>query len=348
MNKLNGLGLALALATPAMASAASPPPKPLFASDDLIHLAITGPISAIARSAEQSETPREASLALAGTAEAYPIRLSARGITRRLSVTCDFPPLRVEFTGAPPPSSLFQGQRRLKLVTHCRQSPSFQQYVLLEYAAYRMFNLLTPISFRVRLATVDYVEPTGKVKLSRLGYLIEDTDDLARRNGMQEAKTPDWIAATQLSPREAARTALFEYMIGNLDWSMRAGPVGQGCCHNSKLLAASPAATRFTPVPYDFDQSGLVNAPYAMPPEGIPVRSVLKRHYRGYCRHNGELIAAAAEIRARRGAMLATLGQIPQMDARTMRKAAAYLDGFFADIASDQAVAANLLKTCLN
>ena len=94
--------------------------------------------------------------------QSLPINLQLRGITRRTSEICDFAPLRVDFTAAPPATSVFAGQRRLKLVTHCRNSASFQQYVLLEYAAYRLYNLLTPRSFRVRLANITYQGDDGR------------------------------------------------------------------------------------------------------------------------------------------------------------------------------------------
>ena len=89
----------------------------------------------------------------------------------------------------------------------------------------------------MRLATVDYAEANGKVSASRWGFFIEDLDDAARRNGMTPAQVGDRILSSQLDPRQAARVALFQYMIGNLDWSMRAGPQGEGCCHNSRLMA---------------------------------------------------------------------------------------------------------------
>jgi hypothetical protein len=342
------IGIALAFLLSTSSAGAAEPAKPLFAGNDLIRLTISGPISLIASKAEQSEAPQPATLALAGAGETHPIRLSARGITRRKSEICQFPPLRIEFSQKPPTTSLFNGQGRLKLVTHCRESAGFQQHVLLEYAAYRLYNQLTPHSYRVRLAQVDYVEAGGKLKASRLGFLIEDTDDLARRNGLREARMPDRISASQLTARDAARFALFEYMIGNLDWSMRAGPAGQGCCHNSRLISAAGTAANLVPVPYDFDYSGLVDAPYAVPPEGMPVKSVRKRYYRGYCRHNADLVAVAAEVRAQRAALLATIAQVPQIAERTNRKAASFLETFFADIASDQAVAANLLKDCIS
>jgi hypothetical protein len=318
---------------------------PLFASDAPIRFTIQGPINIIARSAEDSTAPRDATLTLAGTSPAYPIRLSARGITRRLQATCQFPPLRVEFTQPPPKDSLFAGQKRLKLVTHCRSDEGFQQHLLLEYSAYRVFNLITPQSYRVRLATVDYAEPSGKVSTTRWGYFIEDLDDAAKRNDTKKAQVGDRILTAQIDPAQAGRVALFEYMIGNLDWSMRAGPAGEGCCHNTKLIMGTGGM--MVPLPYDFDYSGLVDAPYAIPPEGFSIKNVKSRVYQGYSRFNAQALAAAAEFRARRPAIEVVYGQIPGMSDRTRAKALAYLGGFFSQIATDEAVKAKILMNCV-
>jgi hypothetical protein len=340
---LKGALVASILLAAAAAAPAAEPAKPLFADDQPIRITIRGPINRLASSEDRS---RNVSATLATGAESLPIRLSPRGITRLRKETCQFPPLRVDFTGAPPASSLFAGQRRLKLVTHCRPSEGFQQYLLLEYATYRLYNQLTPLSFRARLAQVDYVEESGRTVTSRLGFFIEDLSDVAARNGMREAQVGARIPSTTLNPADAARFGVFQYMISNLDWAMQAGPVGDTCCHNSRLISAG-GTPPYSTVPYDFDYSGLVDAPYAVPPEGIKVSSVKSRYYRGFCRHNAEALKAAADIRAQRPAMLAVLGQIPQLSEGTRRKATAYLERSFADIASDQAVTANLLKTCV-
>ena len=335
---------ALFASSAALAQEPAPTPKSLFATDAPIRFKIQGPVSSIARKAAKSVEPQAATLSLTAPAESHPIRLSARGLSRRTGGICDFPPLRVEFTQPPGATSLFAGQRRLKLVTHCKSSGGHQQHVLMEYSAYRLLNELTPLSHRVRLATVDYAEPSGKVSISRWGFFIEDLDDLARRNGLAEARVGDRINASQLEPAQAARVALFMYMIGNLDWSMRAGPQGEGCCHNSRLLAGGPA---LMPVAYDFDYSGLVDAPYAVPPEQVRVRSVRQRQYMGYCRHNAQVLAAAAEFRSRRPALEAVYSQVPGIEDRTRRKAVAYLGSFFDQISTDAAVRTNLLKDCL-
>src|SRR5215217_4296720 len=155
---MKGALFALGLLLAASASAAEPA-KPLFADDQLIHVTIRGPINRLASSEDRS---RNVAGTLSTGSESLPIRLSPRGITRLRKETCQFPPLRVDFSGALPASSLFAGQRRLKLVTHCRPAEGHQQYVLLEYAAYRLYNQLSPNSYRARLAQIDYVEDNGK------------------------------------------------------------------------------------------------------------------------------------------------------------------------------------------
>jgi hypothetical protein len=274
-----------------------------------------------------------------------PITLSLRGITRRTNETCDFPPLRVTFAANPPAASLFAGQSKLKLVTHCRNSPSFQQYLLLEYSAYKMYNVLTPHSFRVRLANVDYRDENGRPIISRVGYFMEELKDVAHRNGMKPTHAPQLIPLTDLSPPDAARYALFEHMIANHDWSMRAGPAGKDCCHNAELMGPlAPGST--VPIPYDFDFSGFVNAPYATPPDQLHIASVRERVYRGYCIHNADVIAAARQMRDDRPQLIAAITSTPGLEPQTQARAIAFLDRFFADISSDQSVTAKVINKC--
>jgi hypothetical protein len=339
----SGFGFLLAaLAAPAFAQQA----KPLFADDSVIRIAINGPVDAIARAGEKSRDSHPGTLTVAGSAAPIPISLSPRGITRRKKDVCQFPPLRVDFT-QPQTSGLFAGQKRLKLVTHCRPSEGFQQHALLEYAAYRLYNALTPLSYRVRLAQIDYSTATGKAIATRYGFFIEDPDDMAKRNGLRDAPVGARVPVSTLSPAEAARYGVFRYLIADLDWAMQAGPAGDTCCHNGRLLAPAAAMAPLVPVPYDFDFSGFVDAPYAVPPEVIKVSSVRVRRYRGFCRHNAEALRAAAEIRVQRPALIGLLATIPGLESRARARASAFLERGFADITTDQAVTENLLKTCV-
>jgi hypothetical protein len=327
------------------APVAAQQPKPLFAANDVINITIKGPISTLMRNRASANLPGSL---LSPTGETLPILLSVRGITRRTSDVCSFPPLRVQFATAPPPTSIFAGQRRLKLVTHCQDNASFQQYVLLEYTAYRMYNQLTPLSMRARLANVTYIQDDGRPVTTRLGYFLEESSDIARRNGLKEIHAPDRIPETTLSPVDAARYALFQHMIANHDWSMRAGPAGEDCCHNARLIGRGGIASgTVVPIPYDFDFSGFVSAPYATPPDVLHIDNVRQRVYRGYCIHNAQAAVVAAQMRAARPQMMAMIAETPGLIDKTRARAAAFVDQFFALIATDADTQSKVLKRCL-
>lgn len=316
---------------------------PLFDATSTLEVTLAGPIRKIARSGEKSVQEHAATLTAAG--ETHAITLAARGKTRRLKEKCSFPPLRIAFTEKPDKGSLFHKQGRIKLVTHCRNHDAAEQTLLREYAAYRLYNRITPESFRVRLARITYIDD-GKLVAIRLGFFIEDGDDAARRLGMKEIDTGD-IPVAQLDQPDAARYALFQYMIGNTDWSMVLGPEGTDCCHNSRLFGVDKAArTGLTPVPYDFDNSGLVDAIYAAPHPRLKTQSVKTRVYRGFCTFN-DLVAQEAEwMLALRPELEAEIAATPHALEDTKEEMRSYLAGFFEDIATPELLAKKLTSRC--
>ena len=340
---LSFLVLFLLAANPSSAAAAGPA-KPLFASQAPLAIAIEAPLDRLFRHRESDE-------AVAGTltdpmGNRLPVAIELRGITRRTADICAFPPLHVRFSSPPPVTSPFAGEKKLKLVTHCRNTPSFDRVVLLEYAAYRLFQSLTPRSFGARLATIRYVDSSGRAIATRPGFFIEDLKDVAARNGTAEVRAGPRIPTTELNAADSARYALFQHMIANHDWSMRAGPMGDTCCHNAKLIGA-PGPGNAIPIPYDFDYSGLVSAPYATPPDQLKLRSVRDRQYRGYCVHNPQVAEAARTFRSKRPVLEAELRSVPGLDPRAAATAIAFIAQFFAEIATDQDVDARLLKRCV-
>lgn len=339
------VALALALLPAAPAQAA---PKPLFASEALLELRIAAPFSDLIRAAPHSIEPFDATLGLAGAEpETHAIRLSARGISRRDPNNCEFPPLKIEFKEKPGSASLFRGQKSLKLVTHCRGDRGYLDYNLLEYAAYKLLNILTPVSFRVRMAEIDYVEArTGAVRIRRLGFLVEDTDELAERNGLKEIRT-DRIERAQLNAAAVARLDLFQYMIGNQHWSDRRAAAGMKCCHNVRLLG--PAADDphdLVPVAYDFDSSGFVDAPYALPPTEVPISTVRTRYYRGLCEFNTQMIEAAHQVLEKRADLVASIGSTPFLSEHGKGSATRYLEDFFGEIANPDKLKRRIVDNC--
>lgn len=338
MKKWTCLAVALGLCASAAPAKEPKPATPLFASDTPIQVTIKGPMASLV--SNRAAVARPATLSAQGVT--YPITLTPRGITRLSKDTCEFPPLRVDFTQPAPPGSLFEHQKHLKLTVFCKRAADFQQKILLEYSAYRLYNLMTPESFRARLAKIDYVDETGRPYISRVGFFVEDFSEVAKRNGMSQAHMGALVPLTQIDAASGARFAIFEDMISNYDWSMRAGPKGTECCHNARLMSGAPGSP-LIPVPYDFDYSGLVDAPYAIPPEGIPVNDVRQRDYRGYCAHQDQARAIAAQLSPRRAEFTSLFATIPGLDPREQGKAAAFINGFFADLDSGR-----LLKSCVS
>jgi hypothetical protein len=163
---------------------------------------------------------------------------------------------------------------------------------------------------------------------------------------MKQVKGPDRIPFNWLTVADGARFALFEHMIGNHDWSMRAGPAGAHCCHNAELIGVGgPGGT--IPVPYDFDFSGMVDPPYATPPAELNITDVRTRFYRGYCMHNAGVLPAAQQMRTQQAQIIGVLGQVPGLDSRLQARAGAYLGQFFAQIGTDADVNARIVKRCL-
>lgn len=340
---LAGLALLAGAPTAALAQETGGKVTPLFAEDSVLEFTLEGPIKQIVRSAERSTDPHPATLKLAG--ESLAVELAARGVSRRKRENCRFPPLRLGLTDKPGATSLFHKQGRLKLVTHCRDQASYDQTVLREYAAYRLYNVITPESLKVRLARISYVDE-GLPVATRLAFLIEDADDAARRIGLAEVDSGNF-APSRLNAADAARYAVFQYLIGNTDWDMTIGPDPTDCCHNSKVLgAAKDARSDLTPLPYDFDNSGLVDAAYAIPNEILKIRSVKTRVYRGYCSLNSLIPAEAERLRQLRPGLEAAIRDVPGLEAGERDEMLAYLASGYADIADESAIAGNLLKKC--
>ena len=324
------LALAAMLASPTRAQDSHQAVTPLFASDDTLEVTITGPIRTIARNAEKSTEAYAARLEASG--ETLAITLAARGKTRRLKENCQFPPLRVAFPEKPGERSLFHRNGRIKLVTHCRDNDRSEQTVLREYTAYRLYNRLTLESLRVRLARITYVDD-GKAVAERLGFFIEDVGDAARRLGRKEVDVTE-VPLSALDQQDAARYALFQYMIGNTDWAMAVGPPGERCCHNSRLVGDDgDAREALTPIPYDFDNAGLVNASYAVPNAQLGTRSVRQRVYRGLCRFNALVPAEAERLRNLRRNLEQEIAAIPHASERTRESMMDYLETFYRDLA---------------
>lgn len=210
-----------------------------------------------------------------------PITLKVRGNFRKSPENCVFPPLLLNFDKKNKGNSIFNQQNKIKLITHCIK----KDYIVREELVYQIYNLLTENSFKSRLAYVIYKDSTvKKIPEKRPAFLIEEETILAKRMGTK-TYTKVRLRQNQLDTLSMATIALFEFMIGNTDWSVP-------YLHNIKLFYREAALP--IPVPYDFDHSGLVNAHYANPAAELNLSSVKERLYRGirYPKHITEAVIA--------------------------------------------------------
>jgi len=264
-----------------------------------------------------------------GTPLVLDVQIRTRGISRRKRRLCRFPPLKIYFDKEQVAGTSLRGIKSLKLVTHCSTSRRFHSYYIKEFLAYRAYNEITPMSFAVRSIRATYTDSRGKrAPDTRFAFFIEDVDDMAKRNKLVEIESGKF-RPSMLDAKANSLYSVFQYMIGNLDWSSMSGPDPDGCCHNSKLISAPDGAPPYYPVPYDFDVSGLVNAHYALPPQKLRVRKITDRLYRGFCSHNHLTEASLDIFRTKKQAILALFSDDPRLDYKNKRKALEYLNKFF-------------------
>lgn len=312
----------------------------LFEEDSILEVTLEGPFSTVfASKAERQESP------FALTVDGHTLNLNARvrGISR-LEV-CRFPPLRLDFSTADAAGTIFAGQRRLKLVTHCKNSKEYEQNVLEEYAAYRLFNVLSDVSFRVRLLRIRYIDtskPEADAPL-RYAFVIESEQALAARRGLSLVDTRR-VAKNYLDQNQAGLAYVFQYLIGNTDWALVRAIDSDHCCHNGVLVGTEK---HYFYVPYDFDRAGIVNARYAKPDPTLRIRRVTHRRYRGYCMASDTLRDAFRQVVGHRDDIVAVLSSLSDSTGMNLDQSKRFVQAFFDAADAEQRLLKEFERRCL-
>jgi hypothetical protein len=327
------LWLLLALVSPLYAGS-------FFEDDSPLEIELTGPLwSLIENKNERKEWPFRLSL---GTNE-LDLLLRARGHSRMR--VCDFPPLRFNFGNTDTTGTVFEGQDKLKLVTRCRKNDRSEDDALEEYAAYRIFGLLSDVSFRVRLVHITYKDTDDHIKekyRTSYGFLIEPQEQLASRVGGSLSEIPA-VSLKRLDKHQAALVYIYQYLIGNTDWSLVAADGDENCCHNVKLIKIG---SKQFPVPFDFDLAGVVNAGYAHPDPSLKIDKVWKRLYRGFCTEPDVLKTALTTITSRQDKVMDVIAGLPALTEKEKAKQIDYLEGFFRKAADKDKIIKSFEKNC--
>lgn len=305
----------------------------LFASHELMEIKLALDIKAIQKDIGDKRSYHNARFSYKnpeqkGQEFEMPVQVKARGNFRRNPKICDFPPIMLKFSNDHIKDSLFHGQKKMKLVTYCKKNiKAFEDYVLKEYLTYRIYNVLTDKSFKVRLVQVSY-EDSGKKKskpIIRYGILIENDNMMAGRlNGKiikNKNKKNAMNVFTRIDRNQRLIHAVFQFMVGHTDWSLPAE-------HNVELVEEK-GTNNVIPVPYDFDLAGLVNTHYAKPSPQLKIRSVRDRLYRGYCAPLAELEPVFELYRSKKKDIYALVDGFQYLRDKQREKVRSYLDGFY-------------------
>ncbi|TDG15942.1 hypothetical protein E2F43_06875 [Seongchinamella unica] len=311
--------------------------NPLFSSKDSFKAVLNAPVMQAYRDKMKSDR-----LYLEGTwtqkrgeeTERLSLKIRARGNYRRQ--VCDRPPLQLNFKKKQVAGTLMSGQDKLKLVSPCERGDKYQQLVYLEYLVYQLFALYSDYHFRTRLVDVAYVDSDSEGALwSSHNFLIEDADHMAARYGLQELDVP-YTMRVQMDLAQTALVEVFQFMIGNVDYSTLKSPPGEECCHNIVLLAEKGAERDIIPVAYDFDSAGIINAPYATVPASLPINKVTSRYFLGWCKQESRYRDAVARINERKEAAIALFEASPLLSRTYRKRAVKYLHDSY-DYLNDEA-----------
>jgi hypothetical protein len=302
--------------------------SPLFAAEEPLAVTLAADFKAINKD-RNPESKRRYPATLGLGDATIDVEINARGHLRRMSRTCDYVPLRLTIAKKAAAGTPFAKQDALKLVVQCAGGRDYEQFVLREYLAYRIFNVITPNSFRARLARVSYVDrASGKPAGTRLGIFLEDESDVAKRMEGRVVELPR-LTFDDLHMDSLMPMMIFEYMIGNTDYSIWA-------LHNVRIVQRPDKSLH--PVPYDFDVSGLVNPPYAVPARGLMLKTVQDRLYRGPCRRQEQIDPHVANFVAKKDIIRALPATLPGIDRAARDEARGYIDSFYASIKSTKDV----------
>jgi hypothetical protein len=319
---------------------------PLFHSNDLLEVTISAPFREIMRVRSQDEE-QQGTISYrddSGAEVVLDIGVRTRGRYRHQRNVCPFAPIRLNFRKTK--DTLFAKSDKMKLVTHCKNKiGSYQQSLLREYLAYRILNVLTDKSFRVRLMKIKYVESTdGQVVEDNYGFLIEHRDQLGKRIGL-DYNPVTRIQVSALDPGHTNLVSVFQYLIGNTDFSPVKGTENEPCCHNYILMGSEPG--NVLSIPYDFDISGIVSAPYATPNPRFKLSDVRERLYRGRCGNNDYLAQSVQLFQEKRQNIYDLIDELPDFSYTSRTKTDKYIDDFYKTIDSPKKVERRLTRKCI-
>jgi hypothetical protein len=313
----------------------------LFESEEILEITLSFDITRYKRTKAQEEELDAILVYKTSQSDSIirEVKVRARGEMRKSY--CDMPPIRLNFKRSfKAEGDEFSSLDKIKIVTHCK--PGNEAYVLKEYLAYKLYNALTENSFRVRLARITYINTAKESKpIRQFAFFIEPDEVLNSRLKAVELENLK-INQRRIIPEVMDRAAIFNYMIGNTDWSV---PIQHNFYVVAQPLSDNPSQA--IAIPYDFDHSGLVNTDYAAPFEGLGIESVTDRKYLGICRTREQYLEALKEFADKKDEFYKIINEFPYLNTRIKKEMLTFLGGFYSGFDKRNTLANKLANECI-
>ncbi len=311
----------------------------IFESEEILDISLRFNITEFMRK-KPDEEYMDAVITIYNSADdsvSYDIKLRARGVSRR--ELCSFPPIRLNFKDTPTAYGDIDSIKNIKMVTHCNPANPYEGYILKEYLVYKLYNLVTDYSFRVRLLRVKYIDTGRRGRFyTKYGFLIEPLDLLEQRMNVFEIENVT-LRYSDLVPDVLDRMAIFQFMVGNPDWQVAS-------YHNIKVVK-NRHQLKGVAVPYDFDYSGFVNTSYALPSEALHIENVRQRVFLGACRPDSTYSRILKEFMDNKENFYEEIEKCSILDDNSGKYVSRYLESFFKLYKRDRII--DMLKmTCLD
>jgi len=270
----------------------------------------------------------------------HPVRIKARGEFRR--DVCTLPPfwVNIRYSGIEADSLRDLEVNRMKMVIRCKSSSVYKHYILREYLIYKIYNIITPYSYRARLVKLKFIDTSKDDNvIEDWAFLIEPSDLMTTRLNSVMFKN-DKLSIRSVNQEVMTLLAMFQYMIGNGDFSV----TGR---HNIKLIAVKPPGpSGVLPITYDFDYTGLVDAIYAIPGETLGITSVTERYYLGPCRPDEAQMEAIQKIASHKDQIIDYIMGFEYLDERERKKMVDYLESYFLEAEDEKFISDYITPTC--
>ena len=319
----------------------------LFEQTEPLNVVLTGPFKSLYKNRKKDIRPysegRFAFLDAQGEKITIPVNIKTRGNFRR--VNCTNPPLRLNFKKKGNDGTLMAGQDKLKLVAPCKRSGRYEELIALEYLAYQIFERVSEYHFKTRQLDIGYVDSTKQGRpWQTQAFLIEDINVAAAR-GNQIQKVVKEASRRKLDHGQTALVELFQFFLGNTDYSTLRGPPGDDCCHNMRVVGEEGSDILY-PIPYDFDASGFVDAPYSSPAQAYPIKKTTQRYFTGWCKEERFYAQAIAVFSAARSDIKNVVVDAALLSDKTLKKTLKFIDDFYSVIGDDQRVQEQIIARC--